>query len=141
MQAIESAYTDDIPFPGSLNLEIRLWCQYWSAESDKPGTVSETLKKVTQDKIDKMYPNIVVILQILLTFAPTSASVERANSILKFIKCALRSTVREDHLNALVLLYIHREIKLDYGQIIDTFATRYPRRILLMNPLLDDIVQ
>ena len=41
----------------------------------------------------------------------------------------------EGRLNALSLVYIHRDIFLDYDKIIDIFASRYPRRMPLINLL------
>ena len=41
----------------------------------------------------------------------------------------------EDHLNALSLVCVHRDIFLDYDKIIDIYASKYPKRMLLINPL------
>ena len=61
-----------------------------------------------------MFPNIVRILSIIITRPATSASVERANSALRYVKTDFRSTMLEGRLNALLLLYLHSDIKLDY---------------------------
>ena len=44
------------------------------------------------------------------------------------------STLQE-HLNALSLVYIYQDTLLDYDKIIDTYASKYPRKMLLINPL------
>ena len=41
----------------------------------------------------------------------------------------------EDCMNALMLLYIHKDLSLNYDQIIDDLARRNPRKILLVYPL------
>ena len=41
----------------------------------------------------------------------------------------------EERLNALSLVYILEDIFLDYDKIIDIYASKYPRRIILMYPL------
>jgi len=60
--------------------------------------------------------------------APVSgATVEHSNSSLRFVKSGFRSTTREDRLNALLLLFIHKDIALDYDmQLLTTMpsATR-----------------
>ena len=61
-----------------------------------------------------MFRNIVRIFSIILTTPATSASVERANSALRYVKTDFRSTMLEGRLNALLLLYLHSDIKLDY---------------------------
>ena len=40
----------------------------------------------------------------------------------------------EPRLNAQILMYVHRYIKLDYDKIIDFFASKHPRRMLLVLP-------
>ena len=41
----------------------------------------------------------------------------------------------DERLNALSLVSIHREIFLDYDKIIGIYTSKYPRRMLLINPL------
>ena len=42
---------------------------------------------------------------------------------------------RHERINALLLVCIHRDIFLGYDKIIDISASKYPRRMLLTNPL------
>ena len=84
-----------------------------------------------------MFSNIVRILSIVLTTPTTSTSVERANSALRYLKTDFRSTVSEDTFNTLLLLYVRRDIKLDYKKMIDMYAMRYPRRTVLKKPLTE----
>jgi len=59
-------------------------------------------------------------LKDVIGVAPvTSATVERSNSSLRFAKSGFRSTMREDRLNALLLLLIYkdRHIALDYDTL------------------------
>ena len=68
-------------------------------------------------------------------FPVTSATVERSNSSLCFVKSGFRSTTRESHLNAL-LLFIHKDIALDYDAITDDYAKRNQRGMtFIVNPL------
>ena len=64
-----------------------------------------------------MFPNIEKVMSILLTTSSISASVERDNSTLRFIKTDYSSTISEDRFNTLVFLYIHWYIKLVYNHI------------------------
>ena len=41
----------------------------------------------------------------------------------------------EDPINALTLLHIYKDFSLNYDQVIDDFARRNPRKMLLVNPL------
>ena len=85
-------------------------------------------------KKHQMFPNIVRILSIILTTPATSASLERANSALCYVKTDFRRTMSDDRL---LLLYVHTDIKLDYKKIIDMYAMHYPRRMVLKNPLTE----
>ena len=60
---------------------------------------------------------------------------KKANSTLQHLRIDLQSMMVEERLNALSLVYIHRDIFLDYDKIIDIYASKYPRRILLINSL------
>ena len=62
--------------------------------------------------------------------AVSSATVERANS-------DRRSTMSQERLNALLLLFVHQDIHVDVDEVVDVFAKKHPRRIRLHNPLSD----
>ena len=72
------------------------------------------------NKTREIFPSVTRVLSILLTAAATSASVERVNS---------------KRVNTLLLVWIHRDIFLDYDKIIDMCASKYPRKMLLINPV------
>ena len=49
-----------------------------------------------------------------------------------------QSMMGKERLNALSLVCIHIDIFLDYDKIIDIYASKYPRRMLLINPLSEN---
>ena len=71
----------------------------------------------------------------LLLISVTSCGVERAIFSLKFIKNSLCSTMGKDRFNALVLLFVHKNIELKKDKIIVMHARKHSRRMLLLNPL------
>ena len=75
------------------------------------------------------------ILQLLILIPATAGTVEKAHSLLKFVKNDLLSTMLEGRMNALMLFHIHNDLSLNYDQVIDEFARRSPRKMLLVNPL------
>ena len=98
-------------------------------------TMRDTLKELSSHELsEKLYPNIVVILRFLLTISATSASVERKNSVLKFLKNFYRSKMSEDRLNSLILMYVYKDIKWDYNDI-DMYTRCNPSRMLFTHPL------
>ena len=64
-----------------------------------------------------MFPNVMRVFEILLAIPAVSACVERSSSALRYI-------MSEPRLNALILVYAHRYIKLDYEKIVDFFAIK-----------------
>ena len=74
------------------------------------------------------YPNVSVILQLLLLIPVTAVTVERGNSSLKFIKSELRSSMTSARLNALLRLLIHLDIDVDLDAVIDSFAHAHSHR-------------
>ena len=71
----------------------------------------------------------------LILIPATSATIDRAYSSLKLMKNDLHSTMSEDGMNAVMLLYIHKDLSLNYDQVIDNFARRNPKKMLLVNRL------
>ena len=67
-----------------------------------------------------------------------AATVERGNSALKYVKTKMRSTMGQNRLNALILLYIHKDIGLNFVSILNAFASKRPRRMLLQKRLATD---
>ena len=98
-----------------------------------PITLEDTLLTFNKNS----YPNIYYIMCTLLLTPVTSSGVERAHSALKFIKTPHRSTMGQDRLVALMLLFVHRDIPLDYNKVIDKYATKNLRRMMLINPIGD----
>ena len=45
--------------------------------------------------------------------------------------------MREERLNGLAMLYVHRDVACDANTIVDQFAHKHPRRLQLGNPLCD----
>ena len=72
------------------------------------------------NKTRGIFPSVTQVLSILLTAAANSASIERVNS---------------KRVNTLLLVCIHRDIFFGYDKIIDIYASKYPRSMLLINPL------
>ena len=68
----------------------------------------------------------------------TSADNERANSTLKLVKGYFRTTMTTERLSGLAMMNIHYEKPVDYDAVAQLFAVRYPRRMLLVDPVFDE---
>ncbi|GMH44532.1 hypothetical protein BSKO_12484 [Bryopsis sp. KO-2023] len=130
-----SGFKDDLPTPRHLEVEIDRWQRKWRVVKEEGGVLPSKVPDTLAQCNRMAYPSIHTILQILLIIPVTTASVERANSSLKFVNTALRSTMTNLRLNALLRLLIHREVDLNFDEIIDSYARSYPRRMKLGRPL------
>ena len=63
---------------------------------------------------------------------------KKANSDLQHLRTDFQGMMSEEHLSALSLVCIHQDIFLDYDNIIDIYASKYLRRMLLINPLSEN---
>lgn len=80
------------------------------------------------DSVDSAYfPNVANILQILATLPVSVATAERSFSTLRLLKTYLRSTMTQDRLNGLALLYVYKNKAIDLHKIIDRFANKKRR--------------
>ena len=62
------------------------------------------------------------------------------NSALQFLRLStdFGSMMGEECLNTLSFVCIHRDIFLDYDKTIEIYAFKYPKRMLLINPLSEN---
>ena len=101
---ITAAYRQDLPDANAVSEEVDLWRKKWERHlEERPSTLNSTIGHANC----LMYPNIFRILELVLVVPLTSADVERAHSILSFIKTDRCSTMTESWLNALILLFCH----------------------------------
>ena len=108
--------------------ELDLWEQYWcQKKSCLPDSVSTTLKSISFP----CFPTIKTALRILGTLPVTSCSCERSFSALRKLKMYNRSTMSNERLSALALLYIHVEIDPDPQSILEKFIALGPHRLEL----------
>ncbi|XP_062085682.1 uncharacterized protein LOC133791782 [Humulus lupulus] len=83
-------------------------------------------------EVDDSYPNASIAYRIFLTIPVTVAHAERSFSKLTLIKSYLCSTMSQERLSGLAMLSIEKDIvaKLDYANLINTFASKNARRII-----------
>ena len=73
------------------------------------------------------YHSLAILIQILATLPVTTTTNNRSFSALKYLKTYLRNTTKEVRLNGLALLYVHRDISLDFEQVIAEFLHKNRR--------------
>ena len=124
-------YNEGLPSLSTFQQELKLWKRCLTNENNKRRSLSQVISVISENQIRKIFPRV---FEALLVTPATSASVERSNSALRYIKNIYRNSISESRLNALILICVHRYIKLYYDKIIDLFAAKHPRRMPLILP-------
>ena len=74
----------------------------------------------------------------LWIFVKENPDRKKANYTLQHLRINFPSMMGEESLNALWPVYIRRDTFLDYDKIIDIYASKHSRRMLLINPLSEN---
>ena len=74
---------------------------------------------------------------LLLTPVTLTASVEKADSALKFVKSDGSNRMGEERLNALILRFMHNDMSIEVEKVVNIFVRRKPRRLLLADSMSD----
>ena len=121
-------YEEYLPAPGSIDTELHCWQVKWRGCSDNATSYCTPAKVLAVIDSD-FFPNLETLFKITCTLAVTSAECERSISRLRYLKTYLRSTMTEERLNGLALLYTHRDVSCDGDHVVEEFAQRNPRRM------------
>ena len=74
-----------------------------------------------------VYPNVHTLIELMLTIPCTTASVEHSLSGLRFLKTYLRNRCGEERLSAMALMFLHRDVQVDYDEVVEDFLRRKQR--------------
>lgn len=120
-------WKDDLPFPTSLNNELKDWISFWTDKQDKPGTFLDCFKVTDSDE----FPNIRVLLHLGCTLPVGSCEAERSFSCLRRIKTFLRTTMGQDRLASCSLMSLHHSLSLSLStkDVCDRFIRLHKRRM------------
>ena len=131
-------YESDLPSKDCMESELHCWWMKWQQElhdhgpESLPTTPTNALRYATT-----MFPNIRALISIMCTLPVTSCLAERSFSAVKRLKTAQRSSMGTGRLTGLTLLHIHRDIPVHTDDIIDNFGRVHPRKLEMVNILVD----
>ena len=132
---IRSRFAADLPEPNTFQEELKRYRKKWEIQALANVSLPSNINDALLEANTLSFPNIQRVLTILLVAPVTTATVERSNSALGYIKTKLRSTMGQQRLNDLILLFVHKDIPLDMEAVIDRFARMKLRRMALTNAL------
>ncbi|KAL4097769.1 hypothetical protein QTP88_022491 [Uroleucon formosanum] len=92
-------------------------------------SILEALQFIFDNNLSEIYPNSIIVLQIILTSPVTTATAEWSFSKLKIIKNYLRSTISQERFTSLSILSIEHDIakSMDYNDVVLEFAAKRAR--------------
>lgn len=98
----------------------------------KENNIENRLLYLKNDDIQNGFLMIVELVKTFLTIPTSSVSCERSFSCLKKLKNYLRTTIGQERLSNMAILYIERERNINKEQIINQFNNNKNRRIELI---------
>ena len=103
------------------------------AKSEKRKASFDDLFKALQGE-PECYGSVTKLMKIALTLPLTSTSAERAFSKLKLIKSRLRSTMKQERLESLILMSVEDDLleELDSENLVQAFVDMAPRKLDLV---------
>ena len=119
-------WENDLPFPKSLENELRRWQIMWqSAEKELPSNLLLALGACDEDA----FPNIHHLLLIACTLPISSAEAKRSFSLMKWIKTCTRSTMCEERFSEIAIIAVHYPERFEIDEISEAYVKAHPRRL------------
>ena len=121
-----------------LSSELDLWESYWKDESKAKRNIPDimdTIIELSERNRKTWYHNIYTIYVLVAVVPGSSCSCERCISKLRLLKTYLWSTMSQERLNGLALLFSHLDIEINYEKLLNIFARDYRHRLQLVNML------
>ena len=116
---------EDLSFK-SLDAELSLWEHYWeNCSPNLSHNVSDTLKQISF----LSFPFIKRALRILGIIPVSSGACEISFSSIKLLETYNRSTMTNNRLNALAMLYVHLDIHPSFEEVLKRFVAHGPHRL------------
>ena len=130
----------DLPFPKSLENELRRWETLWKRRKDRESVQEEMVRQREARIPDNLllslgncdvhsFPNIHRLLLIACTLPITSAEAERSFSLMRRIKTYARSAMCEERFTDLGVLAMHYSDRIPAEEIAKAFVQEHPRRM------------
>ena len=76
-----------------------------------------------------VFPQVLMLLRLLFVIPATSATSERSFSALRLVKTYLWSTMKQERLNHLMILHIHRDREFNLKEAISEFVSQNSERV------------
>ena len=120
----------DRPSEATVRDEFKIWKRHWASCTRKPTTAVAAINECRGS--EAIFPNMVTLLTLLATLPVSTCEVERMFSKVARTCSAVRRTMCEDRLEALVLLQAHRNGLPSTENVIDRYSKTGSRKLMFM---------
>ena len=112
-------------------LEYEVFKRWYTRNRDKTDSIDlqHSLCLLKEKQSELTFPNIATLLKIGLTIPITSCSSERSFSELRLVKTYLRSTMAEERLSSLAIIFCNKDLRVNTEKVISNFAQSSARRV------------
>ena len=105
---MHSRYTDDVDV-SALKAELLVFNQIFKERVNHFDDILKAMEETTSDT-SLLFPNVMIVIQLLLINPATSATPERSLSVARRIKTWLRSCMTPPRFNALSFLHTQKDL-------------------------------
>ncbi len=117
-------YESEVSSVETLKQQFELWKLRFQKTTQRPSTAIDALTENFTFLAD-----IKVLLQIFATIPVSTATPERLNSTLKCLKSYLRSTLTQERMNALALMYVYHNSNISAEAVVQHWYQKKNRRL------------
>lgn len=107
-QKLIDYYPEDLN--NDLQVEVPQLHSYITHKERLPRTHAQLYQLMNEDRLEAAFPNVQTALRIFLCMVISNCTAERSFSKLKILKNEKRTTMRQERLDALSILYIQSDI-------------------------------
>ena len=138
VKKLSAVFPDDTPDAEALAAEIEIFMSHCNKKKAERKNLLEqyTIRDAAVLAIEcfrkhNLFPNVAKMYRLSLTSPPSVCKSERSFSRLKLLKTYLRSTMSQERLDNLMLLYCERDIvdNIDISKVVNQWASVRCRRI------------
>jgi len=120
LERLLEIHQEDIGPRAAVVSEVQRWENKWKKE-DVSTAPSSAIKALCACHAD-IYPNVYILLTVLVTLPVSTATSERSFSTMRRLKTYLRSSSGNERMTGLALLSIHEDRQIDREKIMNDFV-------------------
>ena len=123
-----NVYGDDL-HASNLKAQLEILSHYFPDSVSKFFDVKAHLQQLTSAQ-KVLISEVILLAKLILVMPATNATSERSFSALRRMKTYLRSTMKQERLNSIMTLHIHKDLtdKLQLVEVANCFVSKSDRR-------------